>query len=366
MSEHRDAPLAPCGRSFTGVVHSHLLGSLRLYLIDLEKSWSQKEAKRRTKEYQSLRDRQRRRPIGFLVDIYRTLFEKHPVFMPNDMRPDFKAYGLYPVLKQFILDPTQFGLIPYYAHFNMRQVTTLGPLLRGMHSPQSLVASAEYDSRQLVELCRCAKTFALTVLSYSKTSESYAQPERPKSALNEGVEREEVLAGEVLARMVVEYEPYMENLLEHLDYADIVIKTCSVTEGHDIWKLFNDRAVLGNIAMCPEEITLGIGGLAGHMSTSVASALQQFQNPTIPRDLIILARDKYGEKAVIDWVSQEIFIPIWEKMPSQFNNIFTYSRDSEVPGQKNLSDLKAASGGLLQPFRALSEQQNPTETKQAA
>lgn len=366
LADHRDAPLAPCGRSFSKVVHGHLIGAARLYFSGLEKRWSGEEAKRRTEQYQNLRAKKRRNPFGFLADTLKSMFRGHPTFRTADMRAEYSGRNQYSALKPFLLDPQQFQLIPYYAHLNARQVKAIGSLLRGMHVPQSILAIARYDSRHLGELCRCALAFARTVLSFSQTAELYAQPQRPKSALNEGVDRDEVLAGEILSDLVINHEPHIDKLLANLDYAEPVIKVCAVSEGHNVWALFGDTMALDNIVLCPEEIVLGIGALAGSVSPYVSSALEKFENPTIPRDFILFAKDKFGEDVVREWLSDDVFLSIWQELPAKFNKVFPYSRDSEVSTQKNLSDLKAASTPLFQLFRDASPEGQPHELKQAA
>lgn len=366
VADSKDTPLAPCGRSFANAVHGHLIGAARLYFNGIEKRWSTDEAKTRSEQYQAGRSKKRRNPIGLFADLLRSLFNGHPVFSPSEMRQHYNGRGLYTVLKPLLLDPDQFQLIPYYAQFNARQVKSIGSLLRGMHTPDSIAAAAGYDSRKLIELSRCALMFARTVLSFSNTSEIYARPQRPSSALNNGVERDEVLAGEVLAYLITEKRSCVEDLLNNLVYAEPVIKACAAKEGHGVWALFGDSLALDNIALCPEEIVHGIGALAGSISPEVSSALDRFDNPTIPRDFLLYAQENFDEEIIRSWLSDDTFLPVWQSMPSKFNADFSYSRDAQTPGHKNFSDLKAASTGLFRSFNDLSPPDQADGLKQAA
>ena len=366
LSESRDEPLAPCGRSFNAVVNGHLIGAVRLYFTGLEKRWAREESKKRVDAYQASRAKKRYNPFGLVADVCRTLFNKHPAFLPSDLRPEYHGYALYPALKPFLLDPDQFQLIPYYALFSAKQLKAIGSKLRGVHAPESLSAVAVYDARQLKELCGCALIFARTVLSFSDTSELYARPQKPNSALNEGVERDEVLAGEILSSMVVEHRRSIPDLLNNLEYAEPVIKSCAASEGHAVWRLFSDSMALDNIALCPEEIVHGIGALAGAVNPVVSHALESFDNLSLPRDFLLHAKDQLGDPVVRGWISDDTCLPVWKSMAVKFNKDFSYNRDSEVSTCKNFSDLKSVSAELFQSFQDISSGNGVTEMKQAA
>lgn len=366
LSENRGEPLAPCGRSFNAVVNGHLIGAARLYFNGLEKCWAREESKKRADEYQAGRAKKRYNPFGLIADACKTLFNKHPAFPPSDLRSEYYGHALYPALKPFLLDPGQFQLIPYYALFNARQVKAIGPLLRGMHTPEGLSAAAAYDARQLKELCGCALTFARTVLSFSDTSELYALPQKPNSILNEGAERDEVLAGEMLSSMVAEHRSSIPDLLNNLEYAEPVIKSCAASEGHAVWTLFSDSMALDNIALCPEEIVHGIGALAGAVSPVVSRALEGFDNLTIPRDFLLYAKSQLGEPMVRGWVSDDTCLPAWKSMSVKFNKEFSYNRDSKASTCKNFSDLKDVSVELFQSFRDIGGGGDVGEMKRAA
>lgn len=344
--ELKDAPIAPCNNHYSGVTVAHLQGTARLFIAQVEREWAKKEANARAREYADQVKAWKRSPLGLVRVLFRSLFGKHPRFLPADMLEDSPKKGLYPTLKPHLREPSQFTLITAYAKFNKRQVDALEDLIRGFLDPTAISRIADYDSRQIPVLTKCCWLFADTVLVHPDTSKAYSDRLPKDSALADGVDIQSILGGQILSHLMMHYEETVPEILKDPELSECLVSALCVPLGETMWSVFSDEDAMQNIRECPVEVVHGVGDLARHIPVNVSVALRDFENPMIIRDLLIVGVEAFGEPQIKALLSDPMALPVWQSLPHKFNHDFNYSRDSDSPTTKNIYDLRDEAKGI--------------------
>lgn len=342
----RDQPIAPCGRSFTDVVHFALRATAEAYFDRTESDWSIQQAQR---DQQRWLEERRAEGNGIFRRLTRLVSKKaDPVFDPAQYRPRAPMKDLFGPLEPYLVSHDQFGLLRCYCRWSPRKVETLGGLIHSLRDPDMIAFIGELGDEDLLFLKKCARSCVEAMNARPKVKKGEKPPPyQPKS--EKQLDRQEAA---MFADLLTNHLDLVPALLAMGRNADSSLRLFAPLYGTETWNVMQDPSSADNVINVPEDIQPVLGSLCRYVPPKLSRLWTQVNDVEIMKDILAFCRDEFPENEMAFYLSDASRYPIWASLPRLFNNQFNYQRDA-APSKslKNRDDLRAVVSGIFNALR---------------
>lgn len=339
----RDQPIAPCGLSYDQIMRAHLFGSARLVFEHRERRWAERRARRELdrRREQRAEEAKRRGLQGRLVGSMRTLLDGGESEQPDPEphRASYPGHGLYLVLKPHLRETWQFDFLDLYARLGTAQARTLGHLISRVHSRrriESFIGLSEDDIALVRTTCRAFAEARLHLkLDHGPRWQMSRQDQKAQSEAETQVATIESI---VFDTLLLDHFAAVEAIRELKARAPQVVKRLTPVFGDDLWSVMDHPQALENARHVPDHLLPILGPLSQHCPPDISTILGQIRDRALARDLMGIARETLPDEVLSRYLADPERKPIWNSIPTKFNNAFPYQRDAMSGGSLNNID----------------------------
>ncbi|GEO82900.1 hypothetical protein [Pararhodospirillum oryzae] len=343
--DSQDQPIAPCGRTYQQVIHSHLYASTRLAIEQADRTWAVREAKRARARWRKEQATARRS----LLKMFRK--PREPDFDPAEFRAKSPKRGLYEALKPYLTTPDQFSLAQSYALLTTAHIRVLGDLLPTFTRPEQIAFLAALTEGDVYVLRRCARI-------YGEWKLGLRRPKRPRPGTEPppvSEEDEARLIGEeaaIFRELMAHHHAAIEELKVMGPNAERLIDLVAPVFGDSIWSVLGDKQALHNVVNTPEHLMASLGPFCRYVTPAVSEIWLQMNDQEIIVDILKFARETFREKEFAYYLADPSRLVVWSSLPAKFNNNFKYQRDAMKSNLiRNEQDLRTVCAGVFESLR---------------
>lgn len=349
----RDQPIAPCNRSYDQVVRAHLHGAARLLFERRERAWAERRA-RAAREQRRQRKGQGGGLQSRLMAPLKTMLDGEGDLDPDEFRAEYPGYGLFSVLKPSLREPWQFAVLETYARLGTPQARAFGHLLSRVRSAEMLdtLVNLSVDDVGLIRtVCR---TFIEVRQNIKLDKAPRWQLSTEAREANDAAEKQ-ISAHEdaVFETVVLKHTAALPLIRElGINIAPDVVRRLTPVFGDEVWDLLTHPDDLENARAMPDHLLPVLGPVSRHVPPDISIMLSQIKDRALAKDLMAFAREAFPDDELARYLSDTARRPIWNALPSKFNNAFRYQRDAQSGGSlRNSDDLRVVSTGIFQSLR---------------
>lgn len=347
--------IAPCERTYDQIIRAHLHGAARMVFERRERSWIERRARA---ERAQQRERRKKEPRGGLqsklMAPIKGMLEGEADIDPDQFRPEYPGYGLYAVLKPSLRASWQFGFLETYARLGTPQARAFGHLLDRVKSPElleTLVNLSTDDVGLIRTVCRVFIEARHKIkLDKSPSWQLSAETRQENEAAEKRISE---LEGDVVESLILEH-PAAIGMIQHLgiNVGPDVVRRLTPIFGNEIWSVMEDAQELENARSVPDHLLPILGSVSRYAAPDISTILGQIQDRALAKDLMTMARQAFPDEELARYLGDLERRPIWNTLPTKFNNTYRYQRDAQSGGNlRNEDDLRTVSKGIFQSLR---------------
>jgi len=333
-----DDPIGPCGRPWSDVKQSHLFATARVFLKKKEDDWALDKF---VEEHgQEALDKLRSGDHS-TVEQVRSVFKKTPT--PDDYKEQYPGHGVYAALKPYLTSEAQFKLVPMFAEMTTIQIKSLEGILEQLTTPEALEQAASLVPDAIRAAMALAQGFAEAKVLHERRRDMPKHPNEREEFKRKIFDEARSGADKVLVDLILERLETLEKINSLKSANREAIHNLYPAFEDELWDVVEETEAVENAINCPTHIALVLKKGVRHIAPEVSQALDEFQNPDIPRDLMKIGLEEVGEDKLYGYLSNEACFSVWQGVAGKFNNQFNYQHDAKGD-QKDLNNYEALSG----------------------